>query len=396
MSVAPQFDGDPFQLRLAVAFILQETGIEAHSLYGLIRIQHLIANHENDSNDIMQLIAERAGDVAHAAGIGIALLEGERLVYRAGVGTAAASMDKNLTAVLSASADGHPRTEILRVENAETDSRIEADICRQFGASALLMLPIYQGRISAGVLAVLFNERHTFRDREVRTYQLMARLVGESTSHQVEDKVEYKRSLTANQLTVPQAILRMTAEMQKVSRSQSVREPERRTGIVGASPAAAVRDWSSCWNLLRAGPLMRQAFRRASLNKLYWKLGSVPIVIALLAVCGWIGYRHRPLPVSDSAIPRVSPAEPQVPPVLTPEKQPKVQRGAGNNPPKSAFKRKRIGVNEVDYVTDDVTVRQFGPTSALKERRSRNAQAPIKSDISERAARLDHPPDKSR
>jgi hypothetical protein len=234
MSVAPQFDGDPFQLRLALAFILQETGIEAHSLYGLIRIQHLIANHENDSNGIMQMIAERAGDVAHASGIGIALLEGERLVYRAGVGMAAASMDKNLTAVLSATADGHLRTEILRVENTETDSRIEADICRQFGASALLMLPIYQGRISAGVLAVLFTEPHTFRDREVRTYQLMARLVGESTSHQVEEKVDYKRNAT--QSTVPQAILRMTAEMQKASRSQSVREPERRTGIVGASP----------------------------------------------------------------------------------------------------------------------------------------------------------------
>jgi len=394
MRVASQCDGDPFQLRLALGFILQETGIEAHSLYGLIRIQHLIANHENDSNDIMQMIAERAGEVAHAAGIGIALLEGERLVYRAGVGMAAAKMDKNVTAVLSASADGHPRTEILRVENAETDSRIEADICRQFEASALLMLPIYQGRISAGVLTVLFTEPHIFRDREVRTYQLMARLVGESTSHQVEEKVEYKR--TATQSTVSQAIFRMTAEMQRVSPSQTVTEPERRTGIVGASPAAAVLDWSSCWNLLRAGPPMRQVFRRASLNKLYWKLGSVPILIALLAVCGWIGYRHRPLPVSDSAIPRVSPGELPMPPSLTPEHQPKLQQGARSNPSKSAFKRKRIGENEVDYVTDDVTIRQFGPTLAVKARRARNEQAAVGSDISERATRLDHQPDKSR
>ena len=393
MSGAPMLEGESFQSRLALAFTLQESGIEPHSLPALIRIQRLIANHHKDPNDIMQMIAERARDVAHAAGIGITLLEGGRLVYRAGMGMAAANMDKSLTAALNASPDGYPRTEILRVENAETDSRVEADICRQFAASALLMLPIYQGRISAGILAVLFSEPHTFCDREVRTYQLMARLVGESTSRQVEERVDYQRAAT--QSTVPQAILRMTAEMQKASRSQSVREPERRTRIVGASPAATVRDRSSCWNLLRAGPLMRQAFRRPSLNKL-WKLESVPIVIVLLAVCGWIGYRHRPLPVSDSAIPRVSPAALQVPPSLTPEKQPKAQRGARNNPPKSAFKRKRIGENEVDYVTDDVTVRQFGPTSALKEHRSRNEQAAIRSDISERATRLDHPPDKSR
>lgn len=398
MSVAPLFDGESFQSRLALAFTAQESGIEPHSLHGLIQIRRLIANHQNDPNDIMHMIAERARDVAHATGIGIALLEGERLVYRTGVGTAAASMDKNLTAVLTASGNGHPRAESLRVENAETDSRIEADICRQFGASALLTLPIYQGRTSAGVLAVLFTEPHTFCDREVRTYQFMARLVGESTSHQVEEKVEYKRSLPATQSTVPQAILRLTAEMQKVSQSRFVKAPEQRTGVVEArqAPAAAVRDWSSCWSLLRAGTLMRQAFKRPSLNKLCWKLESVPIVIALLAVSGWIAYRHKPLPVSDSVIPRVSPAELQVPPSPTTEKPPKLQRATRHNPPKSAFKRKRIGENEVDYVADDVTIRQFGPTSAPKERRSRNKQVDIRSDISERGGRLDHPPEKPR
>ena len=393
MSGALQFDGDPFQLRLALAFILQETGIEARSLYGLIQIQHLIANHENGSNEIMQMIAERARDVAHAAGIGIALLEGERLVYRAGVGMAAASMDKNLTAVLSASADGHPRKEILRVEDAKTDSRIEADICRQFGAGALLMLPICQGRTSAGVLAVLFNERHTFRDREVRMYQLMARLVGESKAHQVEEKADCKR--TATHCRVPQAILRMTAEMQKASRSQSVRQPEQRTRIVGARPDIALRDQSSCRNLLRAGPLMRQAFERSFLNKL-WKLESVPIVIVLIAVCGWIAYRHKPLPVNDSAARRVVPANLQVPASPTTEKPPRLKGATRHNPPKFAFKRKRIGVNEVDYVADDVTIRQFGPTSAPKERRSRNKQVDIRPDRSERGARLDYPPARPR
>jgi len=344
----------------------------------------------------MHMIAEGARDVANAAGIGIALLKGERLVYRAGMGMAAASMDKNLTAVFRASDDGHPRTEILRVENVETDSRIEADICRQFGAGAFLMLPIYQGRNSTGVLAILFTEPHTFRDREVRTYQLMARLVGESTSNQVEENVEHKRSLLATQLTVPQAILRMTAEMQKVSRSRFVTAPERRTALVEVceAPAAAVRDWSSCWNLLRAGTLVRQAFKRASLNKLYWKLESVPILIALLAVCAWIAYRHTPLPVNTSALPRVSPAELQVPKSLTTKtQQPKVQKGTKHNSPKSAFKRKRVGEDEIDYVAGDVTIRQFEPTSAPKERRSGNKQVAVTPDISERGGRSDHRPE---
>ena len=386
---------ESFQSRLALAFTLQESGIEPHSLHALIQIQGLIANHRNDPNVIMQMMVERARDVAQAAGIGIALLEGERLRYRAGVGTAAASMDKNLTSVLSTFADGHPRTELLRVENAATDSRIEADVCRQLGASALLMLPIYRGRpISAGVLAVLFDEPHAFRDREVRTYQLMARLAGESTSHQVEEKAEYKRSLPATQSTVPQAILRMTAEMQKVLRSRFVKAPEQKTGAVEAREApATVRDWSSCRNLLRAGTLMRQAFQRASLNKLHWKLEPVPILIALLAVCGWIAYRHRPLPVNNPAIPRVSPAELQVPKSLPTEKQPNVLRGTRPNSPKLAFTRKRVGEDEIDYVAGDVTIRKFRPTSIPKERRGPDKQVPVPPDISERSDSSDHRPE---
>jgi hypothetical protein len=395
MSGAPMLERESFQTRLALAFTLQESGIEPHSLPALIQIQRLIANHQDDPNDLMQTIAERACDVADAAGIGIALLEGERLVYRAGVGMAAASMDRNLTAVLNASADGHTQIENLQVENAETDSRIAADICRQFGASALLMLPICQERISAGVLAVLFSEPHTFRDREVRTYKLMARLVGESTSRQVEEKVDSLKRAAA-QSTVSQAILRMTAEMQKVSSSRSVIEPERGTEKAGASPAATVRDWSSCREFLRAWRLMVQAFKRASLNKLYWKLESVSVVIVLLAVCGWIAHRHRPLPVGESAVPSVTPAKLQVPPSPTAEKSPKLQGATRHNSPKFAFKPKRIGENEVDYVADDVTIRQFGPTSAPKERRSRHKQVGIRPDKSEPGARLDPLPEKPR
>ena len=393
--MSAMLESESFQSRLALAFTLQVSGIEPHSLPALIEIQSLIANRQNDSNVIMQMVVERARDVAHAAGIGIALLEGERLVYHAGVGTAASSRNQNLTSVLSTCADAHPRTEILRVENVATDSPIEADVCRQFGASALLLLPIYrERRISTGVLAVLFDEPHTFRDREVRTYQLMARLVGESTSHQLEEKVEHKRSLPPTPSTVPQAIFRMTAEMQKVSQSGFVKAPEQRTGMVGPREApATVRDWSSCWNLLIAGTLMRQAFQRASLSKLHWKLESVPLLIALFAVCGWIAYRHRPLPVNNSAIPMVSPVKVQVPKILPTEKQPNAQRGTKHNSPKAAFTRKRVGEDEIDYVAGDVTIRQFGPSSTPTERRNPNKQVPVTPDISERSDSPDHRPE---
>ena len=50
------------------------------------------------------------------SGIGIALLEGNQLVHRAGSGSALQNVGSQLTAVLSHAAHDHPRREILRVK----------------------------------------------------------------------------------------------------------------------------------------------------------------------------------------------------------------------------------------------------------------------------------------
>ena len=88
-------------------------------------------------------------------------------------------------ATLCVSAHDSKNGEILRVENAQADERIEAAICRQFGAQALLILPIYRGRIVAGVLEVLSDETHVFQNPEVRSYRLMVALVEEAMSRAV-------------------------------------------------------------------------------------------------------------------------------------------------------------------------------------------------------------------
>jgi hypothetical protein len=98
----------------------------------------------------------------------------------------------------------------------------------------------------------------------------------------------------------------------------------------------------------------------------------VPIVIILIAVGGWVGYRHRPLPVSHPAIPKVIPANLQLPLPPRIDKPPKTRKAGKHNAQKPAFKRKRIGQNEIDYVMDDVTIRQFGPISPAKEPRGLN------------------------
>ena len=181
MSTRDRVDRESFQSLLANAFSVQQSGMTPQSLSSIIEIQRTISKDDIAIDSALRLIADRAQAVGHASGIGIALLQENQLVHRAGIGSASQLVGSQLAAVFSATVNGHPRKKILRVENASTDSRIEADICRQFDAQALLMVPIYREGSVIGVLEILFSQPHRFVEAEVRSYQLMATLAGDAT-----------------------------------------------------------------------------------------------------------------------------------------------------------------------------------------------------------------------
>ena len=152
MSTHSTIDPESFQKLLASAFVVQESGMDTQSLSAIVELQQSIATGELDVEGAGHLIAERARNVGNATGIAIGLLKGDQLVYRAGSGSAAPYVGRHVMATLSVPAHKEASGEILRVENTQTDTRIEAAICRQLGAKSLLILPIYHGRAVAGVM----------------------------------------------------------------------------------------------------------------------------------------------------------------------------------------------------------------------------------------------------
>ena len=122
MKTRYSIDQESFQIFLANAFAVQESGLDSESLSALIEIQRFMASEEFDLNRAMQMIAERVLGVCRASGVAVALLEANKneLVYRAGSGSAANDVGRRVPAVLSASSPQENRREILRVENAET------------------------------------------------------------------------------------------------------------------------------------------------------------------------------------------------------------------------------------------------------------------------------------
>jgi len=116
------------------------------------RIHNSITRHERQFEGILALIADRARMVAKR--LNCDRHHNKRSIsLPGGSGCCCRICRRQVTVVCELlSAQRGARKEILRVENAETDGRIEAAICREREAKALLMIPIYRERVVAGVL----------------------------------------------------------------------------------------------------------------------------------------------------------------------------------------------------------------------------------------------------
>jgi len=305
------------------------------SLSAIVAVQRSIATDDVDVDGAMALIANQARNIANADGVAIGLLEGDNLVYRAGSGGAAAYRGLYVKAALSVA---HASGEILRVENTQTDARIEAAICRQFGAKALLIVPICCGRAVAGAMEILFGEAHTFQDREVRTYQLMAGLVAEAMSH-------------AAQLELEKAL---------------VGEEEKENALSAETHGAAEAERGEL-SLFRqsaaVASMIAQGAKRLLLHQFRWKPAAGVMV---LVMAGWIAYTRRgPVsPLSTSELSRSNAIEEHVPfapakPAANRTSKPQTAPVARQDKKKAArttSQRLRVW-RDVDYIAEDVTVR---------------------------------------
>jgi hypothetical protein len=373
MSTHFTLDGESFQNLLARAFLAQEY-LESQkaqrftldhspkhviteqpkdaippdyiqSLHAIVEVQRLIATDDLDLDGAVALIADRAREVADATGVAIGLLEGDELVYRAGSGSVTTYTGRHVKATLSVSAHNRARGEILRVENTETDARIEAAICRQFGAKALLIVPICYDRDVAGAVEILFGEAHAFKDHEVRTYQLMAGLIAEAKSHAAE-----------------------LARKQALATERAKAQPHPAETTAAASAEGAELPFVR-W-LAGAVAMVTQGTKALHLHQCRWKTAAV---VTVLVMAVWIGYTHRRpasssvSTVSTSALPRsnaseqVSFARAKLVPansMSTPQTATALMRGK-KTPARTTPHRLRDWDDQVDYVAEDVTVRYF-------------------------------------
>jgi hypothetical protein len=362
MKLDGSLDRESFEMFLSNAFLVQESGIDASSLSAFVKIQRSVASGECGVDETMRQVADHAREVANATGVAIALMEADQLVYRVGSGSAAERVGRHVTAVLSTSA-GNVRKEILRVENANADSRIEAEICRQFGGTSLLMLPIHREHVVAGVLEVIFSTEHAFQDREVRAYRLLAGLIEEAMGRAL-GRASHEEQLPA---AIPQAVEQIAAQVQQFYRTDNAMpaavesEPWGRNACaaaagISASPSAAAKQKTEAVQNDGSAVLAEQ-----------WRKATAATAVGALVIAVWFAYTYHITATSRGSITVSSTpvGQPVIPvsskPLASDVSYARTAHPTARDQSLPGFTRKRVGPNEVDYVADDVTMRVFTP-----------------------------------
>jgi hypothetical protein len=389
MSAHRSLDRESFQALLADAFAVQESGMSKPALSGLIELHKAIAKDELPFERLLDLIADRARIVADATGIAIGLLAGNQLVYGAGSGSGAQYIGQRVTAVLTASAHKGPRKEILRVDNAESDARIEAAICRQHQAKALLIIPIYRHGLVAGALEVFFSDAHTFDDREMRTYRMMATLVEVAMER---DLGRRQKSAPTSQPTTTQASAGKTWSRREGFRGKD--EPTSNPSVVQVcDPSATAPGTIPALHppmeevTTIKWPLKRELLRDSR------RISGAAAAGILLGVAGWISLHHDAAVTMENG-PRVmsSYASERYAPKPTPNKLLNASGGRQyTNSARVGFKWVKVGPNEMDYVAEDVTIRHFTNPVSPSKALSRYKQFDIGDDVTVRI--FNHTPD---
>ena len=368
MSAGPNLNRESLQNLLADAFAVQESGIDAQSLLSLIELERSIAMGEADVDQALQLIADVARKVADASGVAIALLETDQLVYRAASGIACTYIGRPVRAVLSVSACKKGRYEILRVEDTETDKRIEADICRQFGARSLLILPIYRRGVVAGVLEVMFNNAHTFPDCEVHTYRLIAGLVQQAVFgvNRPDDKVGSAILPTS----ISHALVGTAGKVQSTPSKDALRAPTAAhtsgEDYEGLQEMTTELGWIGSLSkfLIEFQPLKRTIVEKLWLKVARRKVVTVTAVIAVIAAT-WLNYHRHSASVETSGS-KANVVEQQVfsesiKPISQPVLKSKILKPSrsATKARRSTLNRVRVSQNGIDHIGDDVTIRHF-------------------------------------
>jgi N-acetylmuramoyl-L-alanine amidase len=148
--------------------------------------------------ELLQVIVDRAFTVTEADGVAIALAENEGIILRAASGTVRPDMDARLNRDSAFSRNCFQLAEVEKCEDAETDSRVDREACRQLGARSMVAVPLRGQTRGIGLLEAFSTRPFAFSEEHVGYLNSLADLlVGALTPEDLERYSESARVAAA-------------------------------------------------------------------------------------------------------------------------------------------------------------------------------------------------------
>ncbi len=135
-----------------------------------------------DPNAALQLISQRAQVLTRSTGVAIALGHRESMICLASVGANAPTLGSRLDVSTGFSGECVRTARAQRCDNSDSDSRVDAEICRRLGVRSILAAPITFAGEVVGVLEAFSSESFAFHDGDLVVLENLAETILEIRS----------------------------------------------------------------------------------------------------------------------------------------------------------------------------------------------------------------------
>jgi len=207
---------------------------------------------QRDLDAALQLLTERAQYITGASGAAIALRYEAEMVCRACAGSSAPELGAHLQVDSGLSGESVRTRQILRCDNAESDSRVNRESCRALGISSVMVMPLIRDNEVMGVFE-LFSERvNAFEERDIVALQRIAEMIQTAVEHAEAAEHAEKRIAAHEEVPIQVEVAEKPApepapEVKEEEGRKVEAKPEIVSPAAGAAPARlAVNTCSKC------------------------------------------------------------------------------------------------------------------------------------------------------
>ena len=138
---------------------------------------------QRDLEAALQLLAERAQYITGASGAAIALREGREMICRASAGSSAPELGAELQVNSGLTGESVRARQLLRCDDADSDSRVNRESCRALGIKSVMVMPLLRERDVIGVFELLADRTNAFEERDVTALERLTEMILTALEH---------------------------------------------------------------------------------------------------------------------------------------------------------------------------------------------------------------------